>query len=161
MQIADRTVVQFHYTLKNTAGETLESSRDTEPTAYLHGSDGILPALEKELAGKQPGDTLTVTLSPADAFGELRKDSQQRVSAKYLRHEGKLRPGQVVHLNTDDGGITATVVKVGKFSVDVDLNHPLAGQTVTFEIDIVDVREATDEEVAHGHAHGAGGHHHH
>lgn len=160
MQIADRTVVQFHYTLKDAAGAILESSRDAEPTAYLHGVGGILPALERELAGKQVGDSLAVTLAPADAFGERRPNSQQRISAKYLRHEGKLKPGQAVSLNTDDGVISATVVKVGKFSVDVDLNHPLAGQTVTFEIDIVNVRAATEEELAHGHAHGEGGHHH-
>lgn len=160
MQIADRTVVRFHYELKNNAGETLESSPDTEPTAYLHGAGNILPALEKALVGHSAGEFLEVHLQPGEAFGERREGQQQRVPAKYLRHEGRLRPGQVVRLQSGDGMLTGTVLKVGKFSVDVDLNHPLAGQPVTFAVTIVEVRKASAEELAHGHAHGVGGHHH-
>lgn len=160
MEIADRTVALFRYSLKNTAGEELEHNRDSEPTAYLHGANNILPALEKALAGKRAGDKISVPLAAGEAFGEREEGRQQRVPAKYLRHEGKLKPGQVVRLNTENGVVTGTVLKVGKFSVDMDLNHPLAGQAVTFDIEIVDVRAATDEEVAHGHAHGTGGHHH-
>jgi FKBP-type peptidyl-prolyl cis-trans isomerase SlyD len=120
----------------------------------------ILPKLEAAFAGKQVGDRFQVQLSPAEGYGERRADALERVPAKYLKHAGKLRPGQAVRLNTEQGAMLVTVVKVGKFSVDVDSNHPLAGQTLNYDIEITEVRAATDEEKAHGHAHGAGGHHH-
>lgn len=163
MQIEDGSVVSFHYTLTEVDGEQLETSRDGgDPTLYLHGAGNILPALEKELTGKQAGDTLSVTLTPADAYGERKADALERVPAKYLKHEGKLRPGQVAHIHLKDGGrMPVTILKVGKFSVDVDRNHPLAGKSLRFDIEVVDVRAATDEEKAHGHAHGVGAHHHH
>lgn len=160
MQIGLNTVVSFHYTLRNSAGEVVETSRDGEPSLYLHGHGTVMPSIENALDGRQVGDSFTISLTAAESFGEKRPDSIQRVAAKYFAHAGKLTPGQVVRLNTDNGPITVTVVKVGKFSVDVDTNHPLAGQDVSFEVEVVDVREATAEEIDHKHAHGAGGHHH-
>lgn len=161
MQIDNGTVVSFHYTLSEAEGGQLETSRDGDPTLYLHGAGNILPALEQALAGKQTGDTLQVTLAPVDAYGERRADGLERVPAKYLKHEGKLRPGQVARIHLQEGGSRpVTVIKVGKFSVDVDRNHPLAGKTLTFDIEIVEVRAASEDEKSHGHAHGAGGHHH-
>ena len=153
-------VVQFHYTLSTVDGVQIEDSRKGEPMAYLHGHGGIIPGLEKALEGQGAGDHVDATVSPEDGYGERREGMQQRVSAKYLKHAGKLRPGMTVSVNTDDGPRTVTVVKVGLKTVDVDGNHPLAGQTLQFAIDIVDVRDATEEEISHGHAHGPGGHHH-
>lgn len=161
MQIDKNRVVTFHYTLTETGGEPVESSRDGEPTVYLHGAGNVLPALEEAFTGRAAGDTFQVDLTPAQAYGERRANAIERVPAKYLKHEGRLRPGQVVRLHLKEGGAQpAVVVKVGKFSVDIDANHPLAGKRLTFDIEVVDVREASGEEVAHGHAHGPGGHHH-
>jgi FKBP-type peptidyl-prolyl cis-trans isomerase SlyD len=160
MQIGPNTVVSFHYTLRNNAGELVETSRDTEPTLYLHGHGNVMPAIEKQLEGRSVGDKFTAVLSAVDAFGEKVADSIQRVAIKYFKHEKKLTPGQAVRLNTDNGPMTVTVIKIGKFSVDVDTNHPLAGQEVSFDVEVMDVRAASAEETEHGHAHGAGGHHH-
>jgi FKBP-type peptidyl-prolyl cis-trans isomerase SlyD len=160
MQIENGAVVTFYYTLSDTAGNTIETNRDGEPAVYLHGANNIVPKLEEAFSGKQLGDTFQVTLAAADAYGEYRADAVQRVPAKYLKHAGKLSPGQAVQLNTKDGTQLVTVVKVGKFSVDVDTNHPLAGQTLSYAIEVDSVRAASDEEQAHGHAHGPGGHHH-
>ena len=160
MQIGPNTVVSFHYTLRDSAGESVETSRDGEPTLYLHGHNNVMPALEKQLEGRNVGDSFTAQLTAAESFGEKRADNIQRVATKYLKHAGKLVPGQVVRVNTDNGPMAVTVLKVGKFSVDVDTNHPLAGQDVSFDIEVVSVREAQAEEVAHGRAHGVGGHNH-
>lgn len=160
-RIAKDSVVAFHYTLTDADGKTVESSRDSEATVYLHGANNILPAMEKAFEGKTVGDTFELTLTPADAYGERSENALQRVPAKYLSHEGKLKAGQIVSLHLKDGGSQpVTVIKVGKFSVDIDGNHPLAGMTLNFAIEIVDVRDATAEEKEHGHAHGVGGHHH-
>lgn len=160
MQIAKNSVVSFHYTLSDVAGGTLESSQGGEPSLYLHGAHNILPALEKAMAGHVAGDHFDVELSAEQAYGNRVEGKTQRIPAKYLKHEGKLRPGQVVRFRDDQGVKQATVLKVGKFSVDIDSNHPLAGRALRFSIDIVDIREASADEAAHGHAHGAGGHQH-
>jgi len=160
MQIARDKVVYFHYTLSQVGGEQLEASEKAEPMTYLHGHKNILPALEHAMLGKGPGDNFQVTLQPAEAYGVRHENSVQRVPIKHLRHKGALRPGMTVHINTDKGPRAVRVIKVGKFNVDVDTNHPLAGLSLSFDIDIVDVRDATAEELAHGHVHGAGGHAH-
>ena len=160
MQITDNTVVYFHYTLKNESGETVETSLDGEPSAYLHGAGNILQGLERALEGKTADDSVEVTLPPEQAYGPRQADRVQRVPVKHLIFKGKLRPGLTVQVNTADGRRPATVVKAGKFSADIDTNHPLAGQTLTFTIDIVELREASAEERAHRHVHGPGGHQH-
>lgn len=161
MQIENGAVVSFHYTLSDVDGNVVEDSHGGTPTVYLHGARNILPTLEAAFAGRSAGESFEVRLSAADGYGERRPNAVERVPAKYLKHAGKLRPGQVVQLHTRDGGaMLVTVVKVGKFAVDVDNNHPLAGRELQYAIEIVDVRAATDEEKAHGHAHGEGGHHH-
>lgn len=160
MQVADKSVVTFHYTLKDANGNEMESSRGGEPLAYLHGADNIVPGLEKALAGKSKGDTLTVTVTPAEGYGERRDDLQMRVSTKHLVWEGKLEAGGQAFLRTEHGPRMVTVIKPGKFMVDIDANHPLAGTTLVFDVEITDVREALPEELDHGHVHGPGGHHH-
>ena len=160
MNITADTVALFHYTLRDADGKELETSRGGDPSAYLHGANNIIPGLEKAMEGKAAGDVFTADVAPEDAYGQPDPERQQRVPAKHLIFKGKLKPGMVVQLNTADGRVPVTVVKAGRHSADVDTNHPLAGQTLSFDIEIVDVRAATEEEVAHRHAHGPGGHHH-
>lgn len=160
MNIAPETVAIFHYTLRNEAGDELETSRGSDPSAYLHGANNIIPGLEQAMAGKSAGDVFSATVAPEDAYGQPDPERQQRVPVKHLLFKGKLKPGMVVQLNTSDGRVPVTVVKAGRHSADIDTNHPLAGQALTFDIEVVDVRAATEEEIAHGHAHGVGGHQH-
>jgi len=161
MQIEKDKVVSITYQLRDAAGEQLEDTEDGIPLAYLHGHNNLLPALEKALEGKTTGDKLELTLSPEEAYGEVRENAVQRVPIKHLLGNTKrLKAGMVVRVNTEQGQVTGTAVKVGKFMVDVDLNHPFAGKTLIFSVEVVKVRDATESEIAHGHAHGDGGHHH-
>jgi FKBP-type peptidyl-prolyl cis-trans isomerase SlyD len=164
MQISANIAVAFHYTLTDLDGKTLETSYEAEPTLYLHGHNNLLAALEAEFDGKVVGDKINATLTPEQAYGERREGAIQRIPIKHLLdHEklkNKIKPGSVVTVNTAHGPWDAVVLKVGKFNVDIDSNHPLAGKTIIFAIEIVEVREASEEELAHGHAHGVGGHHH-
>ena len=160
MNIESEAVVRFHYTLRNDAGIELESSRGSEPSVYLHGANNVIRGLESAMAGRAAGDVFSASLDPVDAYGIRNPEKIQRVPVKHLVFKGKLKAGQVVQLNTRDGMKTVTVLKVGRHSADIDTNHPLAGEALTFDIEIIDVRPATPEEVAHGHAHGPGGHQH-
>ncbi|MFT4632580.1 MAG: FKBP-type peptidyl-prolyl cis-trans isomerase SlyD [Candidatus Pseudothioglobus sp.] len=161
MQIGADSIVTFHYTLKDESGVELENNRNEEPQACLMGRRNILVGLEEAMQGKSVGDTLQVTLPPAKAYGKRQENAQHRVPIKHLiKAPKKILVGQIVHLNTKEGTRNARVIKVGRFNIDVDSNHPFAGQTLSFDIDIVDVRLASRDELAHGHAHGAGGHHH-
>jgi len=160
MNIENKKVVSFHYTLKNAQGEQIESSRDRDPMVYLHGLGSIIPGLEKAMAGKKAGDSFEVVVEPAEAYGERNENGIQRIPAKHFKHAERLEVGQPVILQTQQGQVQVTVVKVGRFNIDVDRNHPLAGQTLTFDVEVTDVREATSEELEHGHAHGPGGAHH-
>ena len=160
MNIGPKTVVTFHYTLHNEAGAELESSRGSEPSAYLQGANKIIRGLESAMTGKTAGDVFTATVAPEEAYGLRDPDKGQRVPMKHLVFKGKLRPGAVVQLNTSEGMRPVTVTKAGRHSADIDTNHPLAGQTLSFDIEVMEVRAASPEELAHGHAHGPGGHHH-
>lgn len=160
MNIGPETVATFHYTLRNEAGDELETSRGADPSAYLHGANNIIPGLESAMTGKSAGDVFSATVAPEDAYGQPDPERTQRVPVKHLVFKGRLRKGEVVQLNTSQGMRPVTVIKVGRHSADVDTNHPLAGQTLTFDIEIVEVRQASPEELSHGHAHGPGGHHH-
>ena len=158
--IEDGKVVRFHYVLSDDQGNELERSADDAPMTYLHGANNIIAGLESALTGKAAGDEFDVTVSPDQGYGERDENMHQRISAKYLRHAGKLRPGMQVPVQTDEGQRWVTVIKVGLKTVDVDANHPLAGKTLNFRITIAEVRDATEEEKAYGHAHGPGGHQH-
>jgi FKBP-type peptidyl-prolyl cis-trans isomerase SlyD len=160
MQISKNSVVSFHYVLNDRAGEQLETSRDGEPTSYLHGADNIIRGLEAKLQGHSAGDSMSVELAPEHGYGLRQDNLQQRVPIKHLSFQGKLRAGMVVQLNTDKGPRSVTVLKAGRHSADIDANHPLAGQHLCFDIEIIEVRAASAEEIAHGHAHGVGGHQH-
>ncbi|KAB7627802.1 FKBP-type peptidyl-prolyl cis-trans isomerase [Alkalilimnicola sp. S0819] len=160
MNIAKDRVIQFHYTLKDEAGAELESSRQGEPMAYLHGHGGIIPGLEEALEGKGAGESLSVTVPPEKGYGPRRDDMVQRVPLKHLQGAKRWRVGMIASVQTERGPRQVVIVKLGRFNADVDFNHPMAGRTLTFELDILDVREASTEELAHGHAHGVGGHQH-
>ena len=161
MPIERNSVVTFNYVLSNINGDVLESNTEAEPALYLHGYGNIMPSLEIALEGKSEGDELEVTLEPKDAYGERQSNKQQRVPIKHLLNPPKhLRPGLTVQINTQSGPKPATIIKAGKFNVDLDTNHQLAGLTLCFKISIVNVREASADEIAHGHAHGPGGHQH-
>ncbi len=165
MVVEENTVVRFHYELSEVTSDGnqfLEKSHADEAMAYLHGKSAIITGLEKEMQGKQSGDEFEVTVNPEDAYGDRDDAAKQRVPIKHLFQKKRLKPGMVVSVNTQDGPREVVIEKVGKFNVDVDTNHPLAGKTLHFKIKIEEVREATAEEIAHGHAHGPGpgGHHH-
>ena len=153
MIIEDKKAVSFHYTLTNEQGEQLDSSRQGEPMSYLHGSRNIIPGLEKEMTGKSAGDAFQVTVAPAEAYGERNEANVKRISAKHFKTSEQLQPGQFVTLQTKQGPIQAVIVKVGRFNIDIDANHPLAGQTLTFDVEVTDIRDATEEEISHGHVH--------
>lgn len=161
MKIAKDAVVTFSYVLKKTSGEEVDRAEPDDPMAYLHGHGNIIDGLEKALEGSETGDKLEVNLTAIQAYGPRLNDRVQRVPIKHLLAKPKkLVAGAFVKVNTEQGARDATVVKAGKFNVDVDTNHPLAGVDLCFSVAIHDVREATPEELAHGHAHGLGGHHH-
>lgn len=160
MQISENTVVAFHYTLTNNAGETIDSSLQRgEPLSYLHGHGNIIPGLEKALLGKSSGDKLNVTVTPEEGYGERHDQLIQDVPASaFDGADGNLQPGMQFQAETEAGPRLFTITAVDGDQVTVDGNHPLAGETLTFDVEITDVREATEEEQSHGHAHGPEGH---
>lgn len=159
MQIAKNTVVEFHYTLSDANGE-IESSRKHEPVLYLHGQPGLLEGLVDALEGREAGDVFTVELPVDQAYGPRRDNATQKVQVKHLQGAKKWKPGMLAVIQTEQGPRQVTVVKVGLSQAEVDANHPLAGRDLTFDVEILSVREATADELAHGHAHGVGGHQH-
>lgn len=160
MHIGPETVVTFHYTLRDEAGTAMETSRGGDPAVYLHGANNIIPGLERAMTGRAAGDIFSATVDPVNGYGLHNPDAVQRVPIKHLAFNGKLRAGAVVQLSTSDGMRTVTVTKAGRHTADIDTNHPLAGKTLVFDIEVVATRSATAEELAHGHVHGVGGHHH-
>lgn len=156
MLITENSAVEFHYTLSE-AGSEIESSFNAKPLDYLHGHGGVFPALEAAFLGKTAGDKFAVTLTPEESYGQPRENSIQRIPKKHLQFEGRLQVGTIAVVNSNQGTQEVTVVKVGKFNVDCDLNHPFAGKTLDFNVEVVSVREATAEEIAHGHLHTEGG----
>lgn len=158
MQITDKTAVSFHYTLTNPSGEQLDSSRGEEPLLYLHGAGNIIAGLEAALAGKSVGDIFNVTIPPEDGYGELAPEMVQVVSKKMF--EGMdVEVGMQFHADVSHGSGIITITEIDGDDVTIDGNHPLAGETLIFDVEVVDVRPATDDEMAHGHVHGAGCNH--
>lgn len=164
MKIEKNIVSSFHYRLSKieASGEVieLETTFGGEPSLCLQGHGNVMAGVEAAMEGKTAGDIFSVTLEPKQAYGERREGSTQRVPMKHLLGKKKPKVGDIVHINTEQGSKQATVLKVGLKNVDVDANHPLAGLSVQFDIEILSVREATTDEVQHGHAHGVGGHQH-
>jgi FKBP-type peptidyl-prolyl cis-trans isomerase SlyD len=160
MQIAANCVAYIHYTLTDDKGAVLDSSSGGEPLAYLHGAGNIIPGLEKALEGKQAGDKLSVTVQPADGYGVRDEGLVQKVPKRAFQGVKDIRPGMRFHANTGGGAAQVTVTQVQGDMVTIDGNHALAGVTLNFEVEVAKVREASAEELVHGHVHGPGGHHH-
>ena len=156
MHIEKDTVVEFHYTVYEN-GNLLESSKESDALAYLHGHEGMLPGLENALNGKQANDQFSVELSAKDAYGPRHEDAVQRIPLKHLSGAKTWKPGMIAVVHTDQGQRQVTILKVGRFNADCDLNHSFAGKDLKFDIEVVSVRAATAEELSHGHVHGAGG----
>lgn len=160
MQIANRHAVSFHYTLTDDQGNVIDSSDGREPLAYIHGEGHIVPGLEKALEGRSAGDQFKVDVAPEEGYGPRHAELIQVVPRAAFQGVEDLQPGMQFQGRNDQGSINVTVSKIEGDNVTVDGNHPLAGQTLHFAVEITNVREASDEELSHGHVHGEGGHHH-
>jgi FKBP-type peptidyl-prolyl cis-trans isomerase SlyD len=160
MAIAQNDVVTIHYTLRDDAEKVIDSSASGEPLTYLHGHGNLVPGLERELAGKNVGDHLKVRIAPAEGYGEYDKALVQQVPRRALKGIANLQVGVRLQAGGDHGRHTVTVTRIAGDMVTLDGNHPLAGQNLNFEVEITAIRAPTGEELAHGHVHGAGGHHH-
>lgn len=160
MLIGPNCVVSMHYELTNSAGEVLDSSAGHEPLTYLHGAHNIIPGLENQLVGKAVGDNLNVVVQPQDGYGEHQPALVQEVPRNAFPEPDALETGMRFTADSADGAISVMITGLSDDSVTVDGNHPLAGEVLHFAVAITDVRAATDEELAHGHVHTPGHHHH-
>jgi FKBP-type peptidyl-prolyl cis-trans isomerase SlyD len=162
MNIGPNTVVSFDYTLRDEEGEILDSSKDGTPLTYMHGQGQLIPGVEKALLGKTVGDELRFIVAPEEGYGEYDPDAVQTVSRSAFPPDAVLEEGQEFFVEDQEGNTRAvSVLAIEGDEVSLDFNHPLAGEDLDFEVKITEVRAATDEEIAHGHAHGPEGHHHH
>lgn len=159
MQVADNMAVSIHYTLTNDDGEVLDSSIGDEALVYLHGVGNIIPGLEKALHGKVAGDKFNVRIAPEDAYGELMEDMIQVISRDMFEGIDNIEVGMQFNADVSSGSGVVTVVNIEDDDITIDGNHPLAGLALTFDVEVIDVRAATQEETAHGHIHGTGCHH--
>lgn len=161
MQIAHQKVVSIHYTLTNVDGDIIDSSEGSEPLSYLHGFGNIIPGLENALTGRKVGDRFTVSVAPAEGYGERDDGMIQTVPRNAFHGVDEIQPGMQFQAQSPEGMQLVTVIGVEEDEVILDGNHPMAGLTLNFAVEITAVRDATHEELDHGHVHGPGGHHHH
>jgi FKBP-type peptidyl-prolyl cis-trans isomerase SlyD len=162
MEIANDRAVLIHYTVSTSSGEVVDSSQGEEPLAYIQGQGDIVPGLEQALLGKSAGDRVQVTVVPTMAYGEWDEDKLQTVPRSAFEDETEIQPGMRFQAQDEDGDeVIVTVKNVTADEVTIDANHPLAGQTLSFDVQVVSVRDCTAEELEHGHIHGPDGHHHH
>ena len=159
MQVADDMAVSIHYTLTNDAGEVLDSSEGSEPLNYLQGSGNIISGLDRAVLGQVVGDKFNVRIPAEDAYGEIEEDMVDVISREMFEGVDNLEVGMQFNADVSSGAGIVTIVAIEGDDVTIDGNHPLAGQALTFEVEVVDVRLATKEELSHGHIHGAGCHH--
>lgn len=160
MQIANDMAVFIHYTLKNDAGEVLDSSQGDEPLAYIHGRGNIVAGLERALAGRSVGDAFEVKVAPEDGYGTRKQDRVQVVPRSAFDPSAQIEPGMRFQAQGPSGSMVVTVTDVTAENVTVDANHPLAGENLNFAIEVVSVRACTQQELSHGHIHGEHGHDH-
>ena len=154
MKIENNRVVALHYTLKNDDGVELDSSAGKDPLQYLHGGEGIIPGLEQELSGKEVGDKFVVTIKPEDAYGDARPDLVNEVPRAQFSEDQEIKPGMQFQAQGPNGETQiVTVTAVSDDTITIDANHPLAGQVLHFDVSVEEIREATEEEIAHGHPH--------
>jgi len=154
MKNTENPVVSIHYTLTNKAGEQLDSSIGAEPLTYLHGAGNIIPGLENALADKTVGDKLTVTIEPEDAYGERNEEHIQTVPREMFQGIDNIEVGMQFQADSSNGPAVVTITAVEGDQVSIDGNHPLAGEQLTFDVEITEIRSATETEMEHGHIHG-------
>jgi FKBP-type peptidyl-prolyl cis-trans isomerase SlyD len=159
MEITKNIVAMFNYTLKNNEGETLDASNG-EPMAYLHGHGNIIPGLEAQMEGKKVGDSFSVNVNAADGYGVVQEELIQTVPSSMFQGVDSLEVGMRFEAQSEYGAHSVEITNIDGENITVDGNHPLAGVDLNFEIEVTGMREATDEEIEHGHAHGPGGHQH-
>lgn len=160
MTIAANKVASIQYTVLDDQGQIIDSSEGGEPLVFLVGAQNVIPGLEEALMGKATGDSIKATVEPAKAYGEYNPEGVQEVPMEAFEGVESVEPGMAFTAETEQGPMNLIVTAVEGDMVTVDGNHPLAGKSLTFDVTIEDVRDATDEEMAHGHVHGAGGHQH-
>lgn len=154
MKIARDSVVAIHYTLTDDDGDTLDSSSGSDPLNYLHGHGGLIGGLEKELEGRSTGDSFKTSIAPADGYGEHDPEMIHEVPLEALGQIENLAVGMQIQSQAPDGEVQVLLVEaIGEETAKLNANHPLAGQTLHFDVTVVEVRGATEEELAHGHAH--------
>ena len=152
--IADKLVVSIHYTLTDNSGEIIDSSEGADPLAYLHGAGNLIPGLEQALVGKTAGASLQATVSPEDGYGEIQPELIETVPKEAFEGVDSIEPGMAFEAQGSDGQARRIVVKdVSDDGIIIDGNHPLAGVELNFDVQVVDIREASEEEIAHGHVH--------
>lgn len=156
MQITKHKVAAIHYTLRDNEGTIIDTSDGRDPLYYLHGAGNLIMGMEEGLEGKQKGDKLQLKIAPEKGYGEIDPEMVQEVPRSAFGGQ-EVQVGMKFSTNRGD---VVTVTKVGLENITVDANHPLAGVELNFDVEIMEVREATAEEITHGHVHGAGGHHH-
>jgi FKBP-type peptidyl-prolyl cis-trans isomerase SlyD len=156
MQVGDNKVVSIHYTLKNENGEVLDSSENREPLSYIHGQGNIIPGLENALTGAESQAEIDVTVTPEEGYGERHEQLIQDVPMSAFEGVDEVKPGMQFQAQTEAGPRVITVQEVGEEEVKIDGNHPLAGETLHFKVKVDEVRDASDEEIEHGHVHGEG-----
>lgn len=161
MTIAQDKVVGIDYTLKNSKGEVLDSSQGEAPLVYLHGAENIVQGLERALQGKKVGDSLSVVVTPEEGYGVRNDDLVGVVPREMFESDIDIEVGMTFQAETDQGVQMVSIVGLTDEEVTVDGNHPLAGEDLHFEVTVCDIRDASAEELEHGHVHGEGGHHHH
>lgn len=159
MQVNTNSVVSIHYTLTNNEGTVLDSSSGKEPLSYIHGLGHLIQGMEEGIQGKTAGEKFNIKVSPEKGYGERREEMVQEVP-KTAFGDQAVAVGMQFEAGSDEQRFLVTVTNVGDQTVTVDGNHPLAGVELNFEVEVVSVREATAEELDHGHVHGPGGHHH-
>jgi FKBP-type peptidyl-prolyl cis-trans isomerase SlyD len=160
MKTAPNMVVSLHYTLKDDAGQVLDSSAGGQPFAYLHGHRNIIPGLEKALEGTIAGHRSHVEINPGDGYGEKNPDLIFEAPKEHFPKDMKLETGARVYAEGPEGPVSFAVVELTDKGAILDGNHPLAGKKLHFDVEVVEVRPATKEELEHGHVHGPGGHQH-
>lgn len=159
MQVADNTAVSIHYTLTNDDGDVIDSLIGGAALVYLQGAGNIISGLEKALHGKTAGEKLNVRIDAEDAYGEFMEERVQVIPRAMFEGIDTVEVGMQFHADVSDGPGVVTVIGVEGDDITIDGNHPLAGMALTFDVEIVDVRPATKDEMAHGHVHGEGCHH--
>ena len=160
MKISDGKVVFIDYTLTDNDGELIDSSQGAEPLGYVQGAGQIVAGLEAALEGRSVGDSFKVSIPPEQGYGLPDEDNIAVIPADQIEGVDELEVGTQLETVTDEGETTVIVTKIEGNEVTIDANHPLAGIALNFEVTVREVRDATEDEIAHGHVHGEGGHHH-